>query len=423
LGGAQNDAEELPELGEKATLKDYLEYAALNNPGLEAAWRRWRAAMERMPQVTALPEPMLQYGYYIEKVETRVGPQEQRFTLSQMFPWFGKLRLKGEMAALAAEAKWEKYQAKKLKLFHRVKKAYARYYFLGQSIDITEENLELLKYLEEVAREAFRAGKAKHSSVVRAQVEMGKLEDRLATLRELRRPRAAALNAALGRPARSQIPVPDSLPEERMAAREEQLLQWLEDANPQLRGLRHRVEKAQKSVELARKQYYPDFTLGFTYIETGSAVMRTSESGKDPVIAMAGVSLPIWWQKYSAGVREAKSHVRAARRSLSDKYYNLQSDLKQALFGVEDARRKMRLYEKTLIPKAEESLKVTRTGFRTGEADFMDLLDAQRTLLDFQLTAEEARADHLSRLAKLEKLIGRAVPRAKREKGDRDVGH
>lgn len=401
----------LPTLDEEATLQDYLTYAALNNPGLEAAFRRWKAAMERIPQVSSLPDPKFQYGYYIEEVETRVGPQEQRFTLSQMFPWFGELRVKGEMAAHAAEARWEKYQGKKIQLFHEVKKAYAEYYFLGQAIDITRENMELLKYLEEVAREAFRAGEAKHSDVVRAQVELGKLEDRIETLKELREPRAADLNSALGRPAGQPVPMPQSLPEEMVELSEQNLLDSLQEANPRLRSLAQMIRKEEAGVELAKKQFYPDFSAGVTYIETGSAVMPTSESGKDPIIAMFGITLPIWRQKYSAGVREAKSRVRAAEMTLSEEWYNLQSGLKGAIFGVEDARRKMRLYRDSLIPKAEESLKVTQTGFRTGEADFMDLLDAQRTLLDFQLTVERARANHLERLARLEKLVGRAVPR------------
>jgi outer membrane protein TolC len=401
----------MPALDEEASLQDYLTYDALNNPGLEAAFRRWRAAMERIPQVTSLPDPKFQYAYFIEEVETRVGPQEQKFTLSQMFPWFGKLRLKGEMAAEMAEAKWQEYQAKKLDLFHRVKKAYAEYYFLGRSIGITGDNLELLKYLEEVARESFRAGEAKHSDVVRAQVEIGKLEDRLQSLREMQGPRAADLNAALGRPAPSSLPMPEKLPAAAAELDEETLLGWLEEANPRLKALSHVVKKQKKGVELAKKQFYPNFTLGVTYVETGSAVMPTDESGKDPVIAMVGVNLPIWHQKYSAGVRQAEARVRAAEKSLTDKWYGLQSDLKRAVFGVEDARRKMLLYRDTLIPKAEESLKVTRTGFRTGEADFMDLLDAQRTLLDFQLTVERARADHLQRLAQLQKLVGKALPR------------
>ena len=235
-------------LGDDASLQDYLAYAAVNNPGLEAAFRRWKAAMERMPQVTSLPDPKFQYAYFIEEVETRVGPQEQKFTLSQMFPWFGKLRLKGEMAARQAEAKWQSYQEKKLELFYEVKRAYAEYYFLGRSIEITADNLQLLKYLEEVAREAFRTGEGAHSDVVRAQVEIGKLEDRLESLREMKGPRAADLNAALGRPARADLPVPTLLPEEYAELSEDRLLTALQESNPRLKALGQMVGKAEAGV-------------------------------------------------------------------------------------------------------------------------------------------------------------------------------
>ena len=108
---------ELPALDESAGLGDYLAYAALNNPGLEAAFNRWKAALEREPQVEALPDPRFTYRYFIREVETRVGPQQQALGLSQAFPWFGKLALRGSVAAEAAEAARQRYENEKLTLF------------------------------------------------------------------------------------------------------------------------------------------------------------------------------------------------------------------------------------------------------------------------------------------------------------------
>ncbi|MFO8014418.1 MAG: hypothetical protein R6X20_14060 [Phycisphaerae bacterium] len=95
---------DLPDLGEASGLSDYLAYAALNNPGLEAAFSRWKSAVERMPQVQALPDPRFNYRYYIREVETRVGPQRQAFGVAQRFPWFGTLDLAGGVAAEEARA-------------------------------------------------------------------------------------------------------------------------------------------------------------------------------------------------------------------------------------------------------------------------------------------------------------------------------
>jgi outer membrane protein TolC len=145
------DTTELPTLHESATLNDYLAYAALNNPGLEAAFNRWKAALERVPQVKSLPDPRFTYRYFIREVETRVGPQEQGLGLSQMFPWFGKLELRGSVAAEAAEAAKQQYENEKLKLFFEVKDAFYEYYYLGRAIDVVKENFELVEYLESSA--------------------------------------------------------------------------------------------------------------------------------------------------------------------------------------------------------------------------------------------------------------------------------
>jgi outer membrane protein TolC len=100
-------------------LSNYLTEAAQNNPGLEAAFNQWKAALEKVPQIKALPDPRFSYSYFIEQVETRVGPQRQRVGISQVFPMFGKLKLRGGMAMDAAEAERQKYEQAKLNLLPR----------------------------------------------------------------------------------------------------------------------------------------------------------------------------------------------------------------------------------------------------------------------------------------------------------------
>jgi cobalt-zinc-cadmium efflux system outer membrane protein len=217
-------AEELLELNEDSTLSDYLTCAALNNPGLKAAFLRWKAALEKIPEVRSLPDPRFTYAYFIRKVETRVGPQRQKFGLSQTFPWLGKLKLRGNAASEAAQAAEQGYEATKLKLFFRVKEAYYEYHYLAQSIAITRENLNLLHHLESVARTRCAAGAAPHADIIRAQVELGKLEDRLRTLKDLREPIVARLNAALNRPTSAPLAWPRRAKEEEVAFTQDELL-------------------------------------------------------------------------------------------------------------------------------------------------------------------------------------------------------
>jgi hypothetical protein len=166
-----------PFLDDDATLSDYLAYAALQNPGLEAAFNRFLATFERIEQAEALPDPKVTYAYFIENVETRVGPQRHKLGVAQAFPWLSKLRLRGAVASEAAHAAEQHYLTMKLKLFFRVKDAYYELYYLSRAISITEDNIALLKHLESVAQANFMVG-APVSGVIKAQVELGKIDDR-----------------------------------------------------------------------------------------------------------------------------------------------------------------------------------------------------------------------------------------------------
>ncbi len=397
---------------EDASLSEYLRYAALNNPGLEAAFNEWKAAVERVPQVKALPDPRFTYRYYIREVETRVGPQRQAFGLSQTFPWFGKLALRSDVAAEAARAARQRYEAHKLALFYRVKDAWYEYYYLRQAIDVVEENRELMKYLEGVARVRYKAAAAGHPDVIRAQVELGKLDDRVRTLWALREPIVARLNAALNRPVDAPLPWPTSAPLETVEATDEEMLAWLREASPELKAMQYEVASRNRAIELARKDYYPDVRLGVDYIDTRDAIMAgTPDSGTDPVVVGVSVNLPIWAKKYAAGVREAEARYWAALKAKADRENALSSDLKMVLYRFRDAARKVDLYGDTLLPKAQQSLKATEAAFRAGEATFTDLVDAERVMLEFALSKERALANHAQRLAELEMLIGRELPR------------
>lgn len=403
------DPEPLPEA---LTLEDLYRYAALNNPGLEAAFNQWAAAMERIPQARSLPDPMLQYTYFIEEVETRVGPQRHRIGLAQTFPWFGTLRLRGDVTARAAESAWHRYQGDKLMLFERVAAAAAEVYYIDHAVSVTRDNMELVRYLERVARTRYAAAGAGHPSVIKAQVELGKLTDRLATLRELRPALVAKLNAVLGRSEFTPLPALTSLPEDAPPEDLRALLDRMARENPQLKALAANIERSRSGIALAKKQFFPDITLGLSAIETGSArAGNPSDSGKDPVLASVGLNLPIWLGKYRAAVREQEAQLRKAQYALADRANTLAAEVHMALYRAQDAQRKIGLYKDTLVPLGEQNLKATETAFRGGTADFLSLIDAQRMLLEFQLEQQRATADRTKHLAMLDRLIGREIPR------------
>jgi len=392
-------------------LSGYLSQAALHNPELESAFYRWKAALEKIPQVEALPDPRFTFAYYIENVETRVGPQDASVALFQTFPWFGILDLKGDVAAEEANALKAQYDALKLKVFYDVKNSFYEYAYLAQAIQISTEDVGLLKYLESVARARYSAGATPYSDVLKTQVQLGRLEDRLKTLQDLRKPIMAKLAATVNLPPNTTFPWPPSVPVMLVSMTDEEILRQLPESNPQLKRYEHLEARERAGIELAKKDYYPDFTFGIQDIITGSAIMpNTPESGKDAVIASVTVNIPFWWEKRNAAVREGQAKLTSTLKGAEALRRTLVSDTELALYKYRDAQRKIDLYQNTLIPKAEEALNVTLEAFQAGTRTSLDLIDAEKTLLEFELAYLRALADQAQRLAELEWLLGKEIP-------------
>ena len=399
------------ELPAEPSLDDYLRHAALNNPGLAAAFHRWQAAGQRVVRAKALPDPRLSYRYFIEQVETRVGAQRQGFELSQTLPWPSKLARRGDAATAEARGRRQRFEAARWRLSYQVKIAYYEYYYLGRAIEIVQDSRDLVRHFEAVARARYRVAVGSHPDVIRAQVELGKIADRLRTLKDLRGPLAARLNAVLNRPAGTPVPWPVQVVAAPVSVTDEQLLAWLAESNPQLKALDARIAAGHSRIELARADYFPDVTLGVGYIDTAGAVTspRPPDAGTDPVVAMVSVNLPIWWHKLAAGVREARLGRRQAVYERADKLNALGAELKLAAHGFRDAERKMALYGQSLVPKAVEAVEAAEAAFRTGKGTFGELIDAQRLMLEFQLARRRALANRMQRLAELEMLVGRPI--------------
>ncbi len=398
------------ELSAEPSLDEYLAYASFNNNRLRAAYQDWVAAVERIPQAESLPDPRLSYGYYFSAVETRVGPQRQRVELAQMLPWVGKRALRGDVAAAAAEREREQFEGARRLIHYRVTDVYAEYYYLARAIDITRENLELLTYWERLAQARYRVATGRHSDVIRVQVEIGKLADRVQTLEELRWPLSARLNAALGRAVDAPLPWPRELKQSRAMVDDVDTREVLGRSSPELRALDADISREDSAIELARKDFFPDVSVGLQWIETGSrSVSDLDDNGKDAIIGTLSFNLPVWWNRYGAGVREAQARRSAAIERRRDRESELLGELGLAIYGLEEAERKVSLYGNSLIPKARESLAATFTAYESGEADFLDVLDAQRVLLDFRLARERALANHEQRLAESEMLAGRSL--------------
>jgi cobalt-zinc-cadmium efflux system outer membrane protein len=392
------------------TIDDYLRYALLNNAGVKAKFEQFKSAVEQVPQAKALEDPTFTYGYFVEEVETRVGPQRNRFSIMQKFPWFGVIEARTDAAAARAKAAHRQYEVAKLKLFRQVKDAFFEYAYLDTAIGIAERNLELIKHFEEVARNKYRASTATHPDIIRAQVELAKLEDVLKSLQELRGPAVARLNAALNRPADAPLPWPQKPSPRQLTLEQRKVIELLVQSNPQLAALDWQAEAARANLALAKKRFYPNIGVGVDIIQTDSAIMPgVRDSGKDPIVLMFSVNIPLWHDSYKAGERQAQAEVREVQEQKVETENQLIAQTIYVLYDIEDAQRKIRLYGDILVAKAQELVEASESAYKAGNVDFLSLIDAQRMLLKYQLDYERALTNREQRIAELEMLVGQEL--------------
>ncbi len=412
----------VPGLGDDATPDDYVRYALQHSPELEAAYQRWRAAAERIPQARALPDPRLSVGFFANEVETRVGPQQARIGLSQTLPRAGALGARSDAAAAQARSAWYDYKSAELRITREVATGIIELAYLDSAIAITRENLDLLGSFEEVVRARYRVGAGSHPELVRTQVELGQLGDRLAQLGAMRPVYAARLNAALNRPSESPVGGLGPLPDRTIDADPEALIAAARQSSPELRGIDERVQGQRRLTDAARYASRPELSVGVDYIFTDGAMNPSiEESGDDPVMLSFGINLPIWREKYDAAVRESIALRLALGHERESREHALEAAIHKAYFEHTDADRRVRLYEQSLIPKARQSLRASLGGFRGGDIGFTDLLDTQRTLLGFSLSAQRARADRAIALARLRELVGSEIPTAEDDPNEGEV--
>lgn len=393
-----------------SSISSYLAYAALHNPGLKAAFYNWKAALEKVGYAGALPDPMISYGNYIKSVETRVGPQNQRFSLRQKIPWFGILGAKKGIAFETAKVAYQKYQSQKLMLFYQVKKAYYDYYYLNRQIQITKDNIELLKFWESVVQTKYKVAQSNYADIIKADVELAKLEDKLHSLDEMKEPIAARLRSTLNISDSINLIIPNVIAVEEIPVNHDSLLTEALANNPNLIAIQHFIEKAKAGEKLASKTSFPNFTFGVDYIETGEAINPAlAESGKDPWIVSVGVNLPLWFGKNKAKKNEAKAHVKAMQYNLTDSKNKIITVVEKSVYGYDDALRKIKLYRDDLLPKAQQALNAAFTAYEAGTTDFLNVLDAQRQLLNFQLKYDYAITNLAIKRAELEMLTGNEI--------------
>jgi len=387
-------------------LQNYLEIAAKNNPGLKTSFNDYLAAMEKVPQVGALPDPKVAFSYFAQSVETRVGPQKWKAGLSQAFPWFGLLKSKKDVATNRANAKFEAFENAKSNLFFEVKSVYYNNYYLQRAIAITKENISILKIFKNLSLVKIEAGKATIVDELRVELELNDLENQLALLKDQEGVLQTQFNNLLNRDVNAKLLLPVDLWQETLPFTQEALRDEIYKNNHALKSIDQKIEAFNNQEILAKKTGLPKFNIGLTYINVAENPNSTSfDNGKNALAPSLGLSIPIYRNKYKAMLKEAKLLKASATSEKKEKENRLNTLNKNLIKDFKDSDRRIGLNAKQ-ARIAKKVLDVLLTSYSTDAKDFEEVLRIERKFLSYQLAYQKAITDKNAAVAFINYLLG-----------------
>ena len=388
----------------------YLQIALERNPQILAAQRGVAAAAETIPQVTALPNPMVTDRFWpiaANSPQTASGRMPNALMLSQELPWISKLRVQGEVAEQETAIALAELAQTRLTVAEQVQLTYYDLYYYQQAIAITRENQRVVEQLVEIARITATTPRGSQADIYRAELEADRLRDQLITLeRQLRMTQADMGSLLHASPEVTPLATVElDLPTTPVAV--DRLYDIAVRCRPELQEQLHAIVREERRRELARLDYLPDLTVGFSWDwMTTSGAIAPSADGNDNIGFSVGASLPIWRDKLRAGVREAEHRAVQAARQYDATRDDTFRQIRRLIAQAESYEQQITLYQDAIIPRSQQTFDLSRSIYATGAVTFLDIVQDYRELLMVQMQRERLRADLGQTLAALERAIG-----------------
>lgn len=412
-------AQQLPD-----SLLSYLEIAAKNNPDLNRKFYEYQAALQKVPQVGSLPDPEFSAGFFLKPMELVNGKQVADLRLMQMFPWFGVLRSAKDEMSLMANAKYELFRDAKLQVYYDVQRTWYELYKIRKDISISEKNIEILKTIERLATVKFQASSASGTGsaqgltsmgsnddntgladLYRIQIEKGDLQNNIENLKDQDRTVTSQFNSYLNRLPETPVFIPDSFVVDTLSVSFISISDSILTNNPKLAMLEYEKQSYEARKKMVKNMGYPMIGVGLDYSFISKKEMpESSMNGRDMIMPMVSVSLPIYRKKYKAMATEAELLKTAASNSYTARVNSLQTEFFQAFQMYQDAERRVSLYNNQ-YQLASKSLDIIIKNFASSSSTLTDLLRIRQQVFDYELKEAEAIADLNTATALLKRLM------------------
>jgi outer membrane protein TolC len=374
------------------------------------------AAKEAIKPAGALDDP--EFAFILKDIPAdswafNKDPMTQKMVeLSQKFPFPGKRRLRSEVAAEQARTEAFVYQDKANEVRTKMIIAYWGLSWALASYDLTAKNKQLWEQAVRVAETRYGVGQGSQAEVLQAQVELGNYLDRLLQWQQRQESVLSELNALRAKPAQTPVSRPLPLKPRPFSLSAEQILEMALD-RPQLQGLKAQIAKQEKAVELARKEYYPDFTIGVAYgFKEKLAPPLSDMNNPDMFSSKIMVNLPIWHaDKIKPKIREEQAKKTAAQEAHQWALHSLGAAVRDRVAKLRRLAQQINLYERGIIPQARQAAQAALPAYQTGAVGLAQLVQNQIAAYGAELMLQDYLKEFEENWAELEFLAGRELPR------------
>jgi outer membrane protein TolC len=388
------------------SLDDVIREALEKSPEAQSALHAVRALERRVPQAKTLPDPMVSVGWAGNLTPFSVmqgdNSSYRGLTVSEQFPYPGKLKLRSEIASKEADAAQADYEAVRRRISSEVKAAYYDYFYFDRAIQTTNRNKDLLEKLSKIAEARYRVGKAMQQDVLRSQIEISLLLEKLTMLEQQRATAQARINAFLVRSPESPLPPAADVEPETITHSLDELYALAATNDTAVLRNQRMVERSRLGIALAQKEYRPDIGVGYMYQQRAGL--------PDMNGVTVTLNIPVFYKsKQRQGVAEASEELISAEKMHDNRLNEVRFELKQQYLAAKASERLLTLYSKGVVPQSSLALESSMAAYQVGNVDFLSLIANFTTLLDYETDYYRQLADYQTALARIESLTGSDV--------------
>jgi len=403
LVGSRLEAQEPQAAATPVTLASLLAEAEKVHPAIKAEAQMIESKRARVPQVKSLPDPTVWVGWMgnIRPFSVQhLDPSSYRgVSAMQEFPYPGKLKLRGQIAEKDVDAEQWNLEAARRQVRAEVKSAYYELAAVDQALAVTQRNKELLEKLARIAEEKYKVGKGLQQDVIRSQVEVSRILQTFTLLNQRRRTLVAKLNSLRLRPAESPIGTQAAVEKQELTYSLDELTEKGVANSPEVRRQEQVIEQSQYAVNLARKDYYPDFRVGYDYQQRPDI--------PDMHGFNVGINIPIFYRKKQREeVREATFAAESGKQSREAIRTAVLFQVKEQYLQAKASDELLTLYSKALVPQAALALESSMASYQTGALDFESLLANFQSVLEYEVNYYQELANYQKALVNLEQVTG-----------------